>query len=444
MVNRSRLERATTTAAFAAKNAATEEKRDAESEVLRLRADREALYRELRRRAPRIEELTRQQPPIEIDDLVARLPPGSLLVWYLVEDESSWLLTLGPRGDVASFAIDAGRERIAELSESLLEAVLSPSPADAYLASARALGELVLGPLARQLTGREQVTQLTIVPDGPLHRTPFGALVLQDTDGRDRHLIELTVPIVSILELGPDESWSASTIDQSKLVALADPTASGSVTGPRATALPGARREAETIASFFEAPRLALGERASTMTLLELGSQADLLHLGIHAESSSRDPLSSALMLWGEREGAIERVEAWRIVEDLELDAKLVTLAACSTATGPDLEGEGPQGLMRTFRLIGAENVVASLWPVEDRATGELMIAFYRHLRDGSRPSVALAQAQRALIEGTAGKADPTRAQVSGVETRVVGGLSALPTKPLSHPYHWAGFQLYR
>ncbi len=438
MVNRRRLEQATRLAS--AESAVPSQDGVPDPAVMRLRTDREALYRELRRRAPTIEELHRSAPPLELADLTALVAEDSLLIWYLVEEESSWLLTLTSNGDAAAFAIEAGRERLGELSDAVVSTILSPSQPDAYREPARALGQLLLGPLARRLANGKQTRQLTIVPDGPLHRTPFGALLIDNGTERQKHLVEQTVPIVSILDLEADSSWSSAAIESVKLVALADPTAAPSGPQGAIAPLPGARREALAIGSLFDGAAVVVGENASAPALLDLASSADLLHLGIHAESSSRDPLTSALMLWNPESSSVERLEAWQIVEDVELDAQLVTLAACSTATGPDLEGEGPQGLMRTFRLIGAENVVASLWPVEDRATGELMIAFYRQLRSGSPPSIALAQAQRSLIDSSRRPDEASPA----APTRAVGGLSGAPTKPLDHPYHWAGFQLYR
>jgi CHAT domain-containing protein len=65
--------------------------------------------------------------------------------------------------------------------------------------------------------------------------------------------------------------------------------------------------------------------------------------------------------------------------------------------------------------FAGAPRVVASLWPVDDLATSELMKRFYRGmLRDGLPPAAALRAAQLEL--------------------------SAVPR--WSPPYYWAGFVL--
>ena len=65
---------------------------------------------------------------------------------------------------------------------------------------------------------------------------------------------------------------------------------------------------------------------------------------------------------------------------DLSLapSADLVVLSACRTALGREIRGEGLIGLTRGFFSAGARQVLVSLWPVEDRATAELMRRFYR------------------------------------------------------------------
>jgi CHAT domain-containing protein len=61
----------------------------------------------------------------------------------------------------------------------------------------------------------------------------------------------------------------------------------------------------------------------------------------------------------------------------------------------------------------GARRVLATQWTVDDASTAALMARFYAGVTSGQRPTQALRQAQRALIE-------------------------AYP-----HPYHWAAFTLH-
>jgi CHAT domain-containing protein len=78
---------------------------------------------------------------------------------------------------------------------------------------------------------------------------------------------------------------------------------------------------------------------------------------------------------------------------------ELAVLSACDTGVGLGFGGgEGVFGLQRAFHLAGAQNVIASLWKVDDQATAALMTIFYDRLwRQGKPPIEALREAQLAL-----------------------------------------------
>ncbi len=86
-------------------------------------------------------------------------------------------------------------------------------------------------------------------------------------------------------------------------------------------------------------------------------------------------------------------------VANLNLDHTwLVVLSACDSGEGEAQAGEGVFGLRRGFAEAGAQNLLMTLWPVEDTGTADLMQAFYREaLRSGDAPG-ALARVQRASL----------------------------------------------
>jgi CHAT domain-containing protein len=91
---------------------------------------------------------------------------------------------------------------------------------------------------------------------------------------------------------------------------------------------------------------------------------------------------------------------------------ELVVLSACDTGVGEVRSGDGVYGLRRALTLAGAEAQLSSLWAVSDRATRELMVAYYGELLAGRGRSEALRRTQLALLR------DPRR----------------------RHPFYWAGF----
>src|SRR5438046_5724649 len=109
-------------------------------------------------------------------------------------------------------------------------------------------------------------------------------------------------------------------------------------------------------------------------------------------------------------------------MDDLERDIKfgerrdkaleLLVLSACETASGDD---RAALGLAGVALKAGARSALASLWYINDKATGDLVVNFYAGLRSGKLSKArALQQAQRAVA------ADPRYA----------------------HPAYWAPFLL--
>lgn len=166
--------------------------------------------------------------------------------------------------------------------------------------------------------------------------------------------------------------------------------------------LPASRREAETLAALFTDRRveLALGAQATRAAVLGgLLDGARRIHFATHGRLDVERPSRSALLLSNVDAAGQPTEPALRPadVDALHLDAELVVLSGCSTATGRPVLGEGVFGLPRAFLGAGARSVIASLWPVADGATAELMTRLYAGLLDGLSPAAALRHAQRGL-----------------------------------------------
>ncbi len=169
--------------------------------------------------------------------------------------------------------------------------------------------------------------------------------------------------------------------------------------------MPATRNEAEAIKAL--APRgmvwLGLGLDANREAVTS-GKLRDyrVLHFATHAVADTRNPELSGLFL--SQVDAKGRPQNGFLglsdIYDLDLDAGLVVLSGCRTALGKEVRGEGVMGLTRGFLYAGVPRVVASLWPVQDRATAELMKLFYQAMwrdHDPLPPAAALREAQRSL-----------------------------------------------
>jgi CHAT domain-containing protein len=69
----------------------------------------------------------------------------------------------------------------------------------------------------------------------------------------------------------------------------------------------------------------------------------------------------------------------------------LLTISACKTASGNE---NAILGLAGVALRSGVKNVLASFWAIEDQATSELIVDFYRHLEKGMSKAKALQNAQ--------------------------------------------------
>jgi CHAT domain-containing protein len=254
------------------------------------------------------------------------------------------------------------------------------------------------------LTGK---SRLVLAPHGELHYLPFAALLDGTGPGREQFLVEryeVTVTPSASVWLALDERPPGR------------PTAGVLALAPRPDRLQGSRREVAAIGRVSEADALLLsGSDASEAAFRREAPTRRILHLATYGVLNKENPLFSFVELapGGADDGRLEVHEIF----GLELRADLVVLSACQTGLGSGALADVPPGddwvgLTEAFLHAGAREVVATLWPVDDRATARLMESFYTELATDRDPAGALARAQRALL--------------------------LVPA--LAHPFYWAAF----
>jgi CHAT domain-containing protein len=78
---------------------------------------------------------------------------------------------------------------------------------------------------------------------------------------------------------------------------------------------------------------------------------------------------------------------------------ELVVLSGCDTGGGEARAGEGVLGLRRGFIQAGAQNLLLTLWSIDDEETVGLIRDFYLEVKNTQSPSSALALVQRNWLQ---------------------------------------------
>ena len=427
-------------------------------EMDELLAEHEQAQAQIRARSPRYAELTQPRPLSAKQIQQQVLDADTLLLEYALGKNRSYVWAVTPteissyelpgRDEIESAArsfyelLIAPNEQVGPQSRGLR--VVKAQAQDAALAEAGSrLRRMILDPVSKHL-GKKR---LLIVADGALQYVPFAALPeppLAQAKGEGSQPLIVNHEILSL----PSASTLAAMRQESRqhvrpsgvIAVLADPVfditdervsdrrsvqpakerpasardATSTVNKPFDSRkekefpqpglglqrLPGTKREAEEILALVAGQdRLeALDFKASrdTATGKELEGFR-YLHFATHGFLDSvRPELSGIVLSMVDEKGSPENgfLLAHEIY-NLRLPAELVVLSACQTGLGKQIRGEGLVGMTRGFLYAGARRVVVSLWSVDDEATKELMVAFYKGmLKAGLNPAAALREAQ--------------------------------------------------
>ena len=322
----------------------------------------------------------------------ASLDVGSMLVSYVSLEHELVILTLSRHG-TGSYRVPVTKKQLSKEVDLLLDRVLTQTSP-----TAEPLIGWLLGPISDDL---RSANDLLVIPDETLARVPFSMLV-----GTNQTVtISPSVSVVLTRRSG--------SAKHTEVVVVGDPAFDTSQFEglPR---LPYAAREAAAVARRYPGASLLTGSEATRDAVLRAIEHASVLHLATHAVALPHDPMRSSIVL-APAPGSGGALYLQDILgRSLHLD--IVVLAGCRTAVPADSR-RNVETLALGFVAAGSNNVVATLWDVEDRITAHFSTHFHERLLSGRSPTAAVHDVQ-ALMRTS-------------------------PVAAYRHPRAWAAFQIY-
>lgn len=363
--------------------------------------------------------------PVSLGDLERSLRPDEMVLEYVLADPHSYCFVITHY--MTTIETLAGRTQMGGTIDRYLQKIKAKK--SDHQDAKRLYTWLLQSCLAQQNRRR-----LIIIPDGKLNDIPFGALM----DPARRYLAESHVvsiaPSGTVLymlrhEVQPRPRYTFLGVGYAK---RPSPGASskgfpselaGAVRGvfdlsnPTIGPIPYTGEEVKFAAAAMGHGSVVLLGKQATEEKLKTEPLDDfaILHFAVHDILNTQEPDRSALLFGDGPHSSADGLWQAREIRTLSLKADLVVLSSCDTGIGKIEGEEGVDSLVGAFLMAGSKNVVASLWPVNDRYTTTLMEKFYTHLAQRMDVATALDRAEMDIL------------QDYGHETP---------------PYYWAAFEI--
>ncbi|MCK5093068.1 MAG: CHAT domain-containing protein, partial [Gammaproteobacteria bacterium] len=253
-----------------------------------------------------------------------------------------------------------------------------------YLRPARKLYDWLIRPLKTDFDKRG-IDTLVYVPDAVFRNIPFSAL----NDGK-KYLIHYyalaTTPGLDLTDPTPIKRDNINLL----IGGLTE-----SVQG--FPALFNVSKEIETIQKLYGGKTLKDKDFSFSNIESELSAREySVVHIASHGKFTG-DVKESFLLTYHEKM-TMDKLEQFIGKSRYRFDTpiELLTLSACETAAGDDLAG---LGLASVAIKSGARSALATLWSIDDASTSQLVVEFYRQLKNPDLTKAkALQQAQLKIL----------------------------------------------
>jgi len=376
------------------------------SQLFKSQVEHENFNRELENSYPQYYQLKYDTDVIstkEVEKILA--DKDEVLVEYFLGENT--LSTFVITGDTTVFIYQHIDSTLSDRVSSFVNAIEN-SDLLAFRLSGYNLYNLLILPIERFVAKKD----LIIIPDGLLNSIPFEALLTKPNSTDDfyslpylayNHAIRYALSATLLKKETKPVRVSNSLLAFAPVFTGRSQSKWRSLFAP----IPFTKKEVQEAGIVFQKAHhdadVYFYEEASEAKLKSLNLQGySHIHFATHGIINEEKPELSHLLL----ERDTSSVEDGKLftgeIYNLLLNARLVTLSACETAMGQLIEGEGLLGLTRSFFYAGADQVLATLWKIDDKTASTAMPLFYSYLMDDHTTTQALHLTKLDLINNRA------------------------------------------
>ncbi|MCX6250542.1 MAG: CHAT domain-containing protein [Bacteroidetes bacterium] len=154
--------------------------------------------------------------------------------------------------------------------------------------------------------------------------------------------------------------------------------------------------EVDGIARYFKNAKVLTFKEATKTRFIELMQYYDYVHIATHGFFIKENPNLSGIVFFPENYSLTDGSDSSHIlyngeVYNLSMSPRLLGLSACDTGVGEFQKGEGLMSVSRAFIYSGCNDLVVSLWSIDDLSSSQLMETMYRILSEEPGISVGIA-----------------------------------------------------
>jgi CHAT domain-containing protein len=319
----------------------------------------------------------------------AALGPNEILLEYFATQSDLYVFLLA-RDTVVSVVRKLGVDELGSRVRLASEILRRPRRSSTESSVLRGLYDVLVAPVAL-LPQYRQATELIVVPHSSLTYFPFVALIGPD----GKRLVEsrsvLTLPSASSLPL---LRHGAADMSEESSVVFA----------PFPSELSGTLEDATAVRAETRGKKGYIGTSATEARLRDALEHRGNVHVASHAVLNQSNPMFSRIELSPGKWGAPGDDGYLDVHELLQMSVRsdLVYLSGCETGAGAAWStafrrSQDYATLSQSILYAGAQNVIATLWRIDDLGASVFAKRFYAALAKGS-PTDALAYAQRQMI----------------------------------------------